>query len=349
MRLITPPLLVIRADAAPEIGAGHVLRCLALAQAWQDRGGAAVFVTARGFRELRDRVEGAGCEVVTQPSAVGTRDDALATQRIAMGRGAAWLVVDGYGFEEEYLRVVRASAIPTLLLADEPEQRMLPADCILAIGAERASRGPTGATQLGGLSYALLRREFRDYAAVERVARPRARRFLLTVGGSDPHGVARPLLAALQHRLSAETELIVLGDAGALANVPRHAAGPTIHLKQRCSDIAAWLARADVVICGGGVTALEACACGTPTVLIPLASNQRANAESLRAAGAAQVVADWDAVRTPRLVAAAVVGLARDEVRRAGMMSAARGLIDGRGAERVVEHLLTRVPAECRA
>jgi len=31
--------LYIRADADGKIGTGHIMRCIALAQAWQDQGG----------------------------------------------------------------------------------------------------------------------------------------------------------------------------------------------------------------------------------------------------------------------------------------------------------------------
>tara|TARA_B100002003_G_scaffold217020_1_gene216969 strand:- start:643 stop:831 length:189 start_codon:yes stop_codon:yes gene_type:complete len=35
---LIPSQLVIRANANPRVGAGHVLRCLSLAQAWQSEG-----------------------------------------------------------------------------------------------------------------------------------------------------------------------------------------------------------------------------------------------------------------------------------------------------------------------
>ena len=32
----TPGPLILRADATPQMGSGHVMRCLALAEAWRD-------------------------------------------------------------------------------------------------------------------------------------------------------------------------------------------------------------------------------------------------------------------------------------------------------------------------
>jgi spore coat polysaccharide biosynthesis predicted glycosyltransferase SpsG len=38
--------LVIRADANAQMGMGHLMRCLALAQGWKARGGQVTFITA---------------------------------------------------------------------------------------------------------------------------------------------------------------------------------------------------------------------------------------------------------------------------------------------------------------
>jgi spore coat polysaccharide biosynthesis predicted glycosyltransferase SpsG len=57
--------LLIRADASTRIGTGHLMRCLALAQAWKDSGKGVVFITACESSSLLQRLSDEGFQIVT--------------------------------------------------------------------------------------------------------------------------------------------------------------------------------------------------------------------------------------------------------------------------------------------
>lgn len=88
------------------------------------------------------------------------------------------------------------------------------------------------------------------------------------------------------------------------------------------------IAQADMVVCAGGVTALEAAALGRPSIGLMLAENQRANILGLQAAGAliqAKIPGISDAV--------AELTKSRDEF--VEFSRRGRTLVDGHGAARV--------------
>jgi UDP-2,4-diacetamido-2,4,6-trideoxy-beta-L-altropyranose hydrolase len=107
-----PPLLV-RADASEVTGMGHVMRCMALAQAWQDRGGPVTFLGAIP-QSLGARIEVAGFDYrhisapCPDPSDLHSILSLLDDVNKEIKR-SPWVVLDGYHFDPTYHAMLRAA------------------------------------------------------------------------------------------------------------------------------------------------------------------------------------------------------------------------------------------------
>src|SRR5262249_16395726 len=113
----TLPPLVFRCDAGFALGTGHVMRCLALAQGWQDIGGEVVFATREMPVALRERLRAEGITVVQLGGDAGEQD-AVETLAIIRERRARWVVADGYRFTLQWQRSVRDAGCRVLAFDD---------------------------------------------------------------------------------------------------------------------------------------------------------------------------------------------------------------------------------------
>ena len=188
--------LIIRADADASIGTGHVMRCLALAQGWQDCEGEVVFVGKITNAALQQKIKETGCTFMDVKQPFPAPDDFELLRELIQEDDQAvcqWVVVDGYHFTADYTRFLRQAGAKVLLVDDYAHQTEYAADLLLNqnLGSEGLSyKINQDAGMLLGNKYVLLRREFlkEQNRKSKDVFPEEAQHILVTLGGADPVG-----------------------------------------------------------------------------------------------------------------------------------------------------------------
>ncbi len=335
--------LLIRADANVAIGTGHVMRCLALAQAWQDAGGEAAFAMAQTSPALSARLHSENMRTALLQSAPASLDDANETARLTREMGASWIVADGYGFDERYQERLKRFGLNVLLVDDYSHAADYTADLVLNQNAyASASLYPSRSVHtrlLLGPRYALLRREFHSERGFQRTFPPVASKILVTMGGSDPQNVTLRVIEALALIDVADLEAVIIaGGTNPHADSLREAAGRSrknIRLLCDVENMPEWLKWADVAVSAAGSTSWEICFLDLPALLIDFAPNQTPVARELHRLGAAVHLGNAETA-VPETIASALRSLMMSAEERTSMSRQASALVDGLGAHRVV-------------
>lgn len=347
--------VIIRADAGPAIGIGHLMRCLALAEELEPRGYRVTLVT-KGEHPALDYATLAGVSrVEVLPQEVGIEAELSRLASLVRTMGAEAIVLDGYAFDRAYQQRLRPLG-PTLLCVDDLAAG--PFDCDLVLN-QNLGPGPgdyagliTPETRLLlGPAYALLRRAFRERAGRFQL-REAARNILVTVGGADYQDVAVRVIRELA-TLSNITVDLVLGPAYRHPD-PLARCGVAIPIEIRVyrsvTRMDLLMEQADLAISAAGSTVWELACLGVPMLLISTKDGQGNNNQERLG----RVMADRGATVTlgmaddlgAGVIARTASALLGDADRRRGLSRAAAALVDGWGASRVADQIETLGP--CR-
>ena len=340
--------VLIRADANAQIGAGHVMRCLALAEAWKDEGGMAIFITSSEDQNLRDRLKARGIEMVAISSEAGHWTDAKKTAEHAAKISASWVVLDGYHFKADYQKFLKDSGHRLLLIDDDGCANHYYADILLNQNVHAHEDLYTNKESytklLLGSRYVLLRHEFLKWKVWKRKIPQRAKKILITLGGGDPSNVTLKVIQALQkvaEKSRIEADVIVGMNNPHLGDLRSSLEGSflPICLETNVKDMPTLMIGADMAVSAGGSTCWELAFMGVPDITIVLAENQRPIAESLHTLGASMNLGWHENLSIPQ-IAQSIQLLVGDESVRKQMREKGQGLIDGLGASRIVLELL---------
>lgn len=364
--------VVFRTDASLDIGTGHVMRCLTLADALRARGARCRFICRAHLGNLLDLIRQRGHQahalpLTEAPVAVGAaRNELLAAQAAWLGTdwatdaqqtlaafGAApvdWQIVDHYALDARWESSLR-TASRRLMVIDDLANRAHDCDLLLDQNLGRtvddyAPLVPGACKILVGTHHALLRPEFEQLrpSSLARRQTPALKRILVALGGVDLPNVTGAILTQLARQpLQPQTKLTVVmgGHAPALRDVQRLALAmpwPT-EVLVGIEDMAARMAESDFAVGAAGSSAWERCCLGVPSLCVVLADNQKVIATALEAAGAALVSQNGLFGRTEAEL------IARLQVNPAALLErmscAAAALVDGQGASRVAACLVS--------
>ena len=337
--------LLVRADADAQMGAGHVMRCLALAQAVQAEGDRAIFLSYCGTEALRRRVEDAGIALIPVDRPHPDSED-LARTLAKLGEvQPGWLVLDGYNFDSGYQQAIRRAGHRLLVIDDVAHWPEYHADILLNqnINAQQLRYVADPDTKLLlGTSYALLRPEFRPWQGLRHETPDVAQRVLVTLGGSDPENLTLEIIQALQHLDPWRLDIkIVAGPAHSNFEILRQAVERSISKMQLLANVTNMpelMAWADFAISAGGSTSWELAFMGVPSVIMVLAENQRGVAEELAKRGVVVNLGWHEEVRQASITEAATRLIISAGLRKE-MASRGQELVDGEGIDRVLMRL----------
>lgn len=346
--------LIVRVDASVALGTGHVMRCLAVAQAWQDAGGACVFAMREVTAATEERVRSEGIKVALLQVPAGSVQDAAQLVELTRAESASWVIMDGYHFDDEYQRVLKRAGIKLLFVDDFGHARHYFADLVLNQNVQASEtlygeREPHTILLLGP-RYAMLRREFESWREWRRDVPSAGHRVLVTLGGSDPENVTAIVIHALGMMQVVGLEAaVVVGGSNPHSESLERAASPfsgILRLRRSVSSMGELMAWADAAVSAAGSTCWEMCLLGLPAILIDLAENQRPVAQELGRKGLAIHLGSTRDV-TPQKIADELTSMLASPQLRAAISRRERELVDGRGAHRVVHAMLRASEPNC--
>ncbi|UYO93979.1 UDP-2,4-diacetamido-2,4,6-trideoxy-beta-L-altropyranose hydrolase [Pollutimonas sp. M17] len=360
--------IAFRTDASLDIGSGHVMRCLTLADALRDRGASCHFICREHSGHLLELIQERGYNAIALPidQAVypnlakttalhhahwlGTdwQSDAEQTRTAIGVEPADWLIVDHYSLDANW-ECVLAPYCSRLMVIDDLADRPHICDLLLDQTFGRAAEDyhvwvPTHCQLLCGSHHAILRPEFealRTYS-LQRRTQPQLRQLLITMGGIDKDNVTGQVLATLPDcALPDDCEITVVMGIKAPWQTEVECQAQSMPWPTRVlvgvTDMAQIMADSDLAIGAAGVTSWERCCLGLPTIMLMLAENQLAVARGLARSGAVQLIERSKDIQ--RQLPALLDQLVASLPELTAMSNAASTIADGQGINTVISFL----------
>ncbi len=368
-----PIRVAFRADASLEIGTGHVMRCLTLADALKAKGAECHFICREHRGNLIEQISGRGFRVhvlASDPLAdayasnggdepqlshaawlgATQAQDAEACVPILADLHPDWLIADHYALDSHWESALQPNIGKLMVIDDCADRRhdcdvLLDQNMVANMDSRYHGKVPRHCTCLLGPQYALLRPEFNALRAISlaRRQKPEFNRLLVFMGGCDADNDTSKVVDGI--KLSTRTwqhvDVVVGKDFPALRllkNSMETLECATLHIQT--PQMARLMAAADLAITAGGSVTWEKCTLGLPSLVVIQGANQYPIATMMHERGA-QHTLGYAVDLTPTIYANHLDALLPNEF--TAMNQAASAICDGTGVASVLTTMENQV------
>jgi UDP-2,4-diacetamido-2,4,6-trideoxy-beta-L-altropyranose hydrolase len=373
--------IVFRTDASLQIGSGHVMRCLTLADELRLRGADVEFVCREHHGNLIDFIEGKGYPVIRLPllkvgDGANPEDlthaewlgaqwdqDAVDTRNAFGEVKVDWLIVDHYAIDHRWESTL-VPQVRNIMVIDDLADR--PHDCDILLDQNLYENMevrynnlvPDDCIRLLGPRFALLRPEFCAARKTLRQRNGKVGRVLVFFGGVDPTNETRKVLESLTKitARSFEVSVVVGSENPHKEQIQNFCANyDGFHYHCQVQNMAELMAEADLAFGAGGGAAWERCALGLPSIVTVIADNQKELAAFGARTGLFIKLGEYSDISNDTIISALRLALNSPETLQHYSQNCL-DTVDAKGTERVV-NLLSPVqitvrmatPADCDA
>lgn len=371
-RLRFPLKVLFRVDASEKIGTGHVVRCLTLADELRNKGAESYFVCREHPQNMNDYIRRKGYEVY---SLLGFEETIQAPNEPAHASwlGSTWdidakqtkskigsrrfdcLVVDHYALDFRWEGALK-NYCNRILVIDDLGDRKHECDLLLDqnisddVHCRYIEKVPKKCALLLGPQYALLQPQYMELRDRGPLRKGDINRILLYFGGGDSENLTGEAIDSFLHLEKKEIVLdAVIGKSNPHAKALRCrvAEAKNIQIHENLPSLAPLMVKADLSIGACGVTALERCCMGLPSLVITVAENQKPVAKEMAEKGLIQLMGHKGAVKN------VLIRENLEKLIESGLdvtwSKKCRDLVDGRGACRIGSILLLSSRTELKS
>ena len=360
-------LVVIRTDASHDIGFGHIMRCLTLADFLYDFGVTIEFVTRSHPGDLSAQVKCRGFKVnslvgmdkiqsktnlTKQEGLLGINQlaDADETIQTLAGRRPDWIIVDHYLLDHVWEERVRPYT-KKIMVIDDLANRKHNCDLLLdqnyIYNKTRYDKLLIADTiQLLGQKYALLRKDFIKNRKSNIQVNYTIKRVFIFFGGTDFNNLTMMSLKVLSRsKLKHLLVDVVIGSTNIHKSklekeIEKHS---NVKLYVQIGNMAELMSKADISLGAGGTTTWERMAIGVPSIVVTLADNQVDLTRNLSQDGYINWIGNADDVDEWSIYNALIEYIKNpDQLRDQALRC--QNLVNGKGAQ-IVSSLLINGPS----